>query len=92
MLLTFISVLTQLDNKIFHLVPFLNCLKLPSQITLRNLKFKYIVALRISTGNTSPNLNNYFDFHVCLSIRSSVVPWFRGSVRPNLTSIPASVS
>ena len=38
------------------------------------------------------HLNNYFDFHVCLSIR----PWFwlrfRGSVRPNLSSTPASVS
>ena len=32
------------------------------------------------------HLNNYFDFHVCLSIRSS------GSVRPKLTSIPARVS
>ena len=39
-------------------------------------------------------LNNYFDFHVCLSIRLSVVPSVRGSgsVRPNLTSIPASVT
>ena len=36
----------------------------------------------------SANLNNYFDFHVCLSIR---VPFVRGSgsVRPNLTSIPS---
>ena len=41
-------------------------------------------------------LNNYFNFHVCLSIRvpCSVVPSVRGSgsVRLNLTSIPASVS
>ena len=36
-------------------------------------------------------LNNYFDFHVCLSIHPSVVPdpCFRPS---NLTSTPASVS
>ena len=41
----------------------------------------------------SSNLNNYFDFHVCLSIH----PFVRPFVRPvpstqKLTSIPASVS
>ena len=41
-----------------------------------------------SCSDHSINLNNYFDFHVCLSIRL----WFRGSVRLNLTSISASLS
>ena len=37
------------------------------------------------------NLNNYFDFHVCLSIRPAVVPVLVPSVQ-QLTSIPASLS
>ena len=49
----------------------------------------------MNIGHLPLYLNNYFDFHVCLSIRPSV----RSSVRPfvlpsaqKLTSIPASVS
>ena len=37
-------------------------------------------------------LNNYFDFHVCLSIRGSVVPSFRGSVCPKTNPKSCSLS
>ena len=47
--------------------------------------------IRNQIGKTNLNLNNYFDFHVCLSIH----PFVRSSVvlsPQKLTSIPASVS
>ena len=33
----------------------------------------------LSLASLRSYLNNYFDFHVCLSIRGSVIPWFRVS-------------
>ena len=39
--------------------------------------------LRPSYGPGNMNLNNYFNLHVCLSIRGSVIPSVRPSVRPS---------
>ena len=38
------------------------------------------------------HLNNYFDFHVCLSIRGSVLPSFRHSVCPKTSPNSCSLS
>ena len=46
----------------------------------------------LAISNTlSTHLNNYFDFHVCLSFRPSVRPSVRASVR-RIAQIPAVVS
>ena len=66
-----------------------------------NVWFTFIVCQNLMTtgvkcgyqrtrSHQKVNLNNYFEPHVCLSIRGSVC--LSGSVRPNLTSCPASVS
>ena len=50
-------------------------------VTVCNQSF---IALRQNS-----NLNNYFDFHFCLSIHGSVRGSGSGSICPKLTSIPA---